>query len=1054
MQLVIAKIILLDSDNVNNKLFAFGIIALALLVFTGMANAATSGLSIRLDDAKFVNKSTGEKGTNVIFHDGEYAAIEMTVCVYSDGSTPSLYETVDGKLQSYGVRTNGTSKDFGFRTGSARVPVNGCRTFNIDLPGAASSEFKYYTDFIYLKFANQGSYGKEYKILTADVEQEQNGEQQNSGSTPKCSDISLTPGSFTMDEGTSRYAYFTFRNNSGYDFIIEDAYANDYDSPIPFTFGNKTTANKRVGANGGYTTVDFYVTAGNVDNDTVIHSYALVKGRFDGAGVNCDYTDIGFKKFDVTVKNKSTPPAYLDCSDISVSTQDFYVDEGQSETRTFSITNSGNQAFNAGISIYKDYGNFAVTGYDSTLSVPAGATKAFDVTIKGDSVSGTSNGRARLNVGGNCTGSMTPKYFEVIVNDTTSPPNYPQCGNIDIQVGGRTLEENMDNQSLQFYIENNSDEGFYVTGLEVTDNSGYFEAREGSYNGYISAGGTGYFNVIADTYNVSGSESGTVNVKVAGHFSNGKGCDYGDIGTGSFTLTVTDKYYYYDYSNGECGEIEWAPGTNQLDEDTTDTFTYRLENNSGRTFYLDGVEAHAISGSYISAKVADSGDYSGVTIYDGDSIDVKVEVDAGSVSSTSWGTITLRARGHFSNGRNCGYSEIADSATIKVFNTGTSSEGENCHSVYLDTHTVEVYEDGSTIESFYVRNNSGSRFTIEDVQVEKLYGSFTASVYPSVDDYDNDYIYSGDRKEMRVKFFGRSVSSTSTGKARLKVKGRLSNGDYCYFSGLYEDMSVKVKDRYDNGNSDNGSGETGNDCADFTLTVPNEVSFSGNSGTIQFTVTNPLDKEADITLSGAGLTISQDSFTVGKNSTTTKSINVTSDRDVAYVIYGTEISGCSIGNRTTKITFNSGQGSGEGNEEVATEISVGSFPTSMNIGNSGNVAVTVTNESKGSVEVKFSLSGFPEDWEITGDTNTLAAGESAEMSATIKPKGTGTFTGKMIVEGGGKRLERALTLTVKPAQQDFISSGLAMLSENAVVLGLVVIIIILVGMILYIQARK
>ncbi|MFH1224798.1 MAG: hypothetical protein V1676_03260 [Candidatus Diapherotrites archaeon] len=1042
------KILPLVSDNVNNKLFAFGIIALALLVFTGIANAA-SGLSIRLDDAKFVNKSTGEKGSIVTFRDGDYAAIEMRVCVDSDGSTPNLYETVYGKLQSYGVRPDGTKKDFGYREASASIKVNGCQEFNIDLPGAASSEFGYYTDFIYLKFANQVSYGSEYKILTANVAQGQ-----QKPATPKCSDISLTPGDFSMDEGTSRTVYFGIRNNNGYDFIIEDAYAYDYDSTIPLSFTNKTAANKRVAANGGYTTVDFYVTAGNVDNETIIHSYAMVKGRFDGAGVICDYRDIGYAKFSVTAKDKGAPPAYLGCGDISVSTQDFYINEGSTQSRTFSITNSGSKAFNAGISVSREYGSFSVSGYGSTLSVPAGSTKSFDVTVSGDSVSGTSKGRAKVNVSGNCTGSIPAKYFYVTVYDTASYPDYPQCGNIDIQVGGRTLEESRDNETLQFYIKNNSGEGFGVRGIEVTESNPYFNATAGGYDTYIGAGETGYFNVNVDTYNVSGTESGTVNVRVAGYFTeSGKGCNYGDIGTESFTLTVNDEYYY-DYSNSECNQIEWVTGTKEIKEGTTDTFTYRLGNNSGRTFYLEGVEAYETSGSKFDARVLDSSDYSGRTIYDGDYITVEVEIDADSVSSTTWGTLTLRARGHFSGNAYCNYRDIYESTSIKVMNTGTSSESANCHNIYLDTHTVEVYEDGSTIESFYVRNNSGSRFTISDVEIAKLYGSFSANIYPSVDDYGGDYIYSGNRKEIRVKFFGSGVSSTSTGKARLKVSGRLSNGDYCYFSGLYEDFGVKVKDRYDNGGSDNGSG-TGNDCTDFTLTVPNEVAFSGNSGTIQFTVTNPLDKGAEITLSGAGLTISQDSFTVGRNSTTTKSIDITSDRDVAYVIYSTEISGCNIGNRTTKITFNSGQGAGEGNEEEATEISVGSFPTSMSIGDSGNVAVTVTNESAGSVEVKFSLEGFPEDWEITGGTKTIAAGDSVSLSASVKPKGTGTFTGKMIVEGGGKHLERALTLTIEePAQQDFIATGLAMLSENAVVLGLVVIIIILVGMILYIQARK
>lgn len=149
----------------------------------------------------------------------------------------------------------------------------------------------------------------------------------------------------------------------------------------------------------------------------------------------------------------------------------------------------------------------------------------------------------------------------------------------------------------------------------------------------------------------------------------------------------------------------------------------------------------------------------------------------------------------------------------------------------------------------------------------------------------------------------------------------------------------------------------------------------------------------------------------------------------------------------------------EGNDEedngydYGNGVEVRTAPTSMKFSGKGDVVITVENTSSEEMEVRFWLEGFPEDWESTEATANVAAGEDMDLKASITPTTEGTFTGKMIVEAGGKSIEKTLTLTVEP-MENFFSSGFAVLADNAVVIGLLVIIVLLVLMIIYIQARR
>ncbi|MFH1697254.1 MAG: hypothetical protein ABH854_05125, partial [Candidatus Diapherotrites archaeon] len=477
----------------NGKLFAFGIFALVLVLLCSTVSAADNSLNIRLKSAELINRSAEN---SITFRDGDYARIDMTVCVDSTSQAyvQPEYVTVYGKIKSYGERPDGSTKDFGESAeGSARIPVDGCRNFKFDLPGAASSEFDKYRDVIYLRFADD-SYGEGYKMLTAVVEQAE-----SKTAAPKCSDLRFNASDFSINENSTKTAYIPFYNgNQDYTFVVEGVDALAYGSSL-VSFKNAGGSNFNISP-GQTKSIKMNVTAGSVDSDTTVEAYAVAKGRFGGTDVYCEYNDIDFGWFDVTVLNDYTPPAYLDCGDISITTQDFSMNEGTSQTRTFGIKNSGTKSFSANIGVSEDYGNFTVSGYNSTLSVPAGSTRNFDVTIKGGSVSATSNGRAKINVSGNCTGSIPSKYFKVTVYDTTTPPSYPECGNIKINTWNVTLGEDISGQVLDdFYIYNGADEAFRITSLSVYDNSGYFFADEGSYDDYIGAGQRGDFDVEVDT---------------------------------------------------------------------------------------------------------------------------------------------------------------------------------------------------------------------------------------------------------------------------------------------------------------------------------------------------------------------------------------------------------------------------------------------------------------------------------------------------------------------------------------------------------------------------
>ncbi len=368
----------------------------------------------------------------------------------------------------------------------------------------------------------------------------------NSGFDSYCDDIEIFSNSVAMNENETEFVTFNIKNNSNERFYIKGVSPVEYES----FFGVFTNSNDSSIASDGLGQVRLKVNSSEVNSDRTGTATLKIKGEF-ASGKTCSYSDIK-KDFIVRVSDNSFDNS---CGNISISASNERIQENDSETFSFTVRNYSDSAFYIDDFDVLDNSSYfnATESYNPSL-IPKNSSREFDYKINSNSVSFNETGKIYIRISGHYSGGNYCSYSEIreeTVNITVENSyfNEGECNDIYLNTKNLNLNEN-DYFSASFSVENNSNERFYIEGIDFDEFTSFAEFRNIDFPSYINNNSEKNVSFSVKTDNVSSDKTSTAYFKVKGKFENGETCSFSDTRK-SFNLKVNNSDYYNNNTGNE-----------------------------------------------------------------------------------------------------------------------------------------------------------------------------------------------------------------------------------------------------------------------------------------------------------------------------------------------------------------------------------------------------------------------------------------------------------------------------------------------------------------------
>ncbi len=371
----------------------------------------------------------------------------------------------------------------------------------------------------------------------------------------------------------------------------------------------------------------------------------------------------------------------------------------------------------------------------------------------------------------------------------------------------------------------------------------------------------------------------------------------------------------------------------------------------------------------------------------------------------------------------------------------------NCNGLGLVAENITVQGGESRYKDFYLKNYSNADFYIDSVSVTEYSPAFSA-----VGIRKDSVVYSESRARVGVKVSGFSGEIDRTGTAYIKVKGHFSSGKTCSL----EEKSFYVYVKANKGVS----------LSSFDLAVPNRVNID-DYGFIEITIDNPTDEEATVKIYGQNIDISPSKITIPAKTYAERVIRVMNlSADKTYVYYSAEIAGQSLLDRFTIVERESEEEiPGEVEEGEEESIELVSYTSRVSMDDRTTIDILLRNESNESKEVRVRIVGLPDEFDSDPVFKQIAPSEEKQISLTVfsNEADSGTYAGILEIEIDGQKIEREILFEVEREEavsegeteetkedeeenmiEGFVSTAFVALGDNAINIGLVIMILILV----------
>ncbi len=666
--------------------------------------------------------------------------------------------------------------------------------------------------------------------------------------------------------------------------------------------------------------------------------------------------------------NQVLPRTDAFCSDIEIDNKTVAMNENTTKTISFTIRNNSEERFeihNARI-FGEDYFNTYLVSKDS--SIAAGSTGEVRFRFETNEVNSDKTDSATLELEGefyngkNCS-NIKEDFLVKIQNNA-----FQSCKDIVIIASNERMNENS-TEYFSFKTKNYSDTSFYVDSFDVVETSSFFNAFETYKPTLIPGNSEKEFTYKVESENVSFDKEGTIRLRVSGHYSGGDHCSYSEIGEEIINLTVEN-----DFFEGNCNDLVLNTRDLSMEENDFSSFYFSIKNNSGERFYIDsfnGVDFEE-SSPYLNFTGIDYSSY--IPAYTERNVSFKINTE--NVSTDKIITAYFKVKGEFEDGRQCTFSD-----TQKRFNARINNKDffeSDCREINVLTRTVSLKEGETKNFDFEITNNANQKFYVDSVNVYDNASEINSS----------EYYYPSSVSENGTRTITAKITGNKTGTATvfIEVSGHYSGAEYCSASDIgRKNFTVRV-------NREESS------CIDFSLNAPSIKSVLGKE-TITLNIDNPLNKRAEIRISGTNLSVSPYLIEVPANYTVTKTIEIELlEGTESFLVYDISIDRCNIKSETTKIISST------------TAFEITGYPREKTIALEDSISFTLINNS--GTSRKFNIFMIvPEELKANEKSIVIPAYSDRTVSLSIKAEKTGEYNTVLVVESLGKRSEKEIRLT-------------------------------------------
>jgi hypothetical protein len=361
----------------------------------------------------------------------------------------------------------------------------------------------------------------------------------------------------------------------------------------------------------------------------------------------------------------------------------------------------------------------------------------------------------------------------------------------------------------------------------------------------------------------------------------------GEILEGNNVIDTIESFI--DVEDNSCSGIRLVAEDFSVDEGRETTRSFRIENNTSKDFDVSDVRIYFTS----SLITSGSADYSNlVRRYDNEI--VRVNLSAGNVSYDRTTSGTFAVSGYLGNNY-CSETQIGREAfdvTIRETGQYTPSESSSeCADLRLVTRNIEMNENESRNEIFYLQNNSNKRFEITNVEV--ITSRLNIKPY-----YYEKYIFPGNIGDIILELNSGNAFSNQTYEQILRLGGRFSDGRTCNISNIDESrFFVNI--------NKSTTSSTFTNCGNLAINVPSQLNVE-NFGEFEVNITNNTGRTATVYLESE-LDLTLGMIVLPNNTTISKTIGVEIRKETGTITLRPAVESCNIATKTIRIN-NTAQG--------------------------------------------------------------------------------------------------------------------------------------------------
>tara|TARA_Y100000310_G_C20702595_1_gene831338 strand:- start:6943 stop:10434 length:3492 start_codon:yes stop_codon:yes gene_type:complete len=395
------------------------------------------------------------------------------------------------------------------------------------------------------------------------------------------------------------------------------------------------------------------------------------------------------------------------CSDIDIDTRTIFIDEDDSETIRFDIRNLGDddfRLFDVDVDVTNNSSFLDARDTDFDTFIREDGEGEVEIRLESFNVSSDREATVRVRIrgefdnGNSCSFSDIEESFRVWIDNegsSGSGSGSNSCSDIDFKQRTVSMDES-DRETFRFDVENNGNDDFRITDVDVTETSSYLSIVDFDDRGTIRDNDELALEIELRSNNVSSDRTATVYVDLRGEFDDGRSCSFSQIGRESFRVEIENSG---SGSSNICNDIEIDASDVTIAEDSSRTKIIRIKNENNRSFDVDNITVSE-SNSYFNISIRDEPE----RISANDEEELEIRIYTNNVSRDKSGDVEIRVSGEFSNGVNCSSSRITEEFRVTVDNRGSGSSDDDDRddedfdgSVKIDfSNNFAILEEGQT----------------------------------------------------------------------------------------------------------------------------------------------------------------------------------------------------------------------------------------------------------------------------------------------------------------------------------------------------------------------